>query len=267
MLPVGVQGPEPTPSGWRCQARPRPGMLPRVEWFNAVSGLIGHIAWPIVVVVIVLVFRRPLGKRLAQLLSIETPAGTITFAEQVEKVAEVTFETAASVELAGEEAHRTPVGDDGEDESPWDTVGLPIFRSMDLERELFRARQPDVLKRRAEWRGVSVAEVQNETRLFELAAMNPSRASATRAWLALQAGALAAFGDQLTAHAECELELLMPVAVSGLYQSLSETFKREKAITAGGQIWTAEEARVIIQGIIFLSNLLDDLGRRQRPLP
>ncbi|WP_199440789.1 hypothetical protein [Umezawaea beigongshangensis] len=57
-----------------------------MEWFTAISGLLVDLAWPIVALTAIVLFRRPLGEVIGRVRSVEVPGGAITFGDELEQV-------------------------------------------------------------------------------------------------------------------------------------------------------------------------------------
>src|SRR2546430_1312862 len=52
-----------------------------MEWIAAITQLIGHLAWPAVLVILVLVFRREIRQRLTAVTEVKYPGGSIIMRE------------------------------------------------------------------------------------------------------------------------------------------------------------------------------------------
>lgn len=69
-------------------------MTPQMNWISAISQLLGHIAWPVTVLALLIFFRREIRQRLKSVTEVKYPGGSITMRE-VERLEEKVEEVAA----------------------------------------------------------------------------------------------------------------------------------------------------------------------------
>jgi len=103
-------------------ARLRQGYLRRVNWMDFVAALVGHLAWPLAIVVVVLLFRRPLAALIGEVSEGEVGPSGFTFKRAWRRAVEtVTQASSSSPPEAGlPETHDSP--DEAGTATPADSV-------------------------------------------------------------------------------------------------------------------------------------------------
>ncbi|MBI2986581.1 MAG: hypothetical protein HYY45_07420, partial [Deltaproteobacteria bacterium] len=104
-----------------------------MEWFTAISQLLGHIAWPAALITLVIMFRREIRQRLAAVTEVKYPGGAIIMREVERLEAKVEDVTATS------STRQLPPGPGTSSLiAPHSDSRLAIAQMrLDVERELF----------------------------------------------------------------------------------------------------------------------------------
>jgi hypothetical protein len=262
-----------------------------VEWFNAIAGFIEHLLWPAVVLVIVWLFRKPLEKRIAFLLSVETPAGKVTFSEQVEKAAELTFEGQqrdidahladyrAALDAAAGRPGEAPAAIDNTRQH-FDDMGLPVPPSLEeFERalqssemreawsEISKLRHPSRLQFNVRRRLTAVGDIAT----FQAAILNPSPGAARTVWETLHDGAGARWLRRYDRERLPEVANAMVrdgwldrsdgELIHLLDRIIDEPFRHGSS--APTYMWSRAESEQIIRSAVYLARKLDDIRTRE----
>ncbi len=104
-----------------------------MEWVNAIGQLLGHIAWPVTIITLLIMFRREVRQRLISVTEVKYPGGSITMreVERLEARIESTTSTSPNKQLS-------PATTTVPLESVYSDSRLAIAQMrLDTERELF----------------------------------------------------------------------------------------------------------------------------------